>query len=145
MRIFYTTVLSIATALCTTLAVAGDDLEEAAREALVAFTEAVRSGPEALAPLLAPEYQIMRANGSGYDRRGYLETGAGKVSLQADYSHEDIIATVDDGVMVARYYLRVNETIEGQAVEQRAPRLTVFRRVDGQWKVVAHANFGATR
>ena len=26
-------------------------------------------------------------------------------------------------------------------VESRAPRLTVFRKIDGDWKVIAHSNF----
>jgi ketosteroid isomerase-like protein len=120
-----------------------DDVTDEARAALVAYTEATLAGPEALAPMLAPEFQIMRANGVGYDRNGYLRT-VHTVSAAPDFSHEDIVATVHDGVMVVRYFLRIDETIDGKPVARRAPRLTVFRKLGGQWKVVSHANFGAT-
>ena len=40
-----------------------------------------------------------------------------------------------------RYLLVIDETIDGQSVAKSAPRLTVFRKIDGQWKVVSHANF----
>ena len=123
--------------------VASDELTETARAALISFIEAVRAGPDALAPMLAPEYQIMRANGVGYDRDSYLSKGAGTVSIKPDYAQEEIIATAHDDMLVVRYFLRVDETVDGNPVEKRAPRLTVFRKIDGQWKVVAHANFGA--
>ncbi|NKB49668.1 MAG: DUF4440 domain-containing protein [Alphaproteobacteria bacterium] len=121
-----------------------DDMMDEARAALVEFTEAVLAGPDVLAPLLAPEYQIMRTNGVGYDRDGYLNRGAGSVNAQPDFSHEDLVVTVDDDVMVVRYFLRIDETIDDKPVKKRAPRLTVFRKIDDIWKVVAHSNFGAT-
>jgi len=126
-------------------ALAADDLTETARKALVAFTEGVLAGPQALAPLLAPEYQIMRNNGVGYDRDGYLNRGVGTISAAPDFSHENIIATRDGDIMVTRYDLRIDEVIQGNPIKKRAPRLTVFRLIDGVWKVVAHANFGATK
>jgi hypothetical protein len=110
---------------------------------LVAFTQAVLDGPDALAPILAPEYQIMRTNGVGYDRDGYLNRGAGTVLAQPDYSHEDLVVTADGDVLVVRYFLLIDETIDGKPVKRRAPRLTVFRKIDDVWKVVAHSNFGA--
>ena len=122
-----------------------DDMTDEARELLVAFTQAVIDGPEKLAPLLAPEYQIMRTNGVGYDRDGYLNRGVGTVSAQPDYSHEDLVVTTADDVLVVRYFLRINETIDDKPVKKRAPRLTVFRKIDGAWKVVSHSNFGATQ
>lgn len=125
-------------------AAAAEDLEETARAALVAFTEAVISGPEAVARILAPEYQILRANGVGYDREGYIAQGVGQVAAQPDFAYEDIVATAADDVMVVRSVLRIDETIEGSPVVRRAPRLTVFRKIGGAWKVVSHANFGAT-
>ena len=134
------TTLSLATPV-----VADDDLTKTARKALVAFTEGVLAGPEVLAPLLAPEYQIMRNNGVGYDRDGYLKRGVGTISAAPDFSHEEIIATRHGDMMVTRYYLRIDEVIQGNPIKKRAPRLTVFRLIDGVWKVVAHANFGATK
>lgn len=122
---------------------AADEDTETARKALVAFTEAVIAGPKAVAAILAPEYQIMRANGVGYDSKGYI-ANVGRVSAAPDFSHEDLVVTRDDDIMVVRYFLRINETIDGAEVKRRAPRLTVFRNIGGAWKAVAHANFGAT-
>ena len=139
------TIGSAATLSLATPAAADDELNKTARNALIAFTEGVLAGPEALAPLLAPEYQIMRNNGVGYDRDGYLKRGVGTISAAPDFSHENIIATRDGNMMVTRYYLRIDEVIQGNPIKKRAPRLTVFRLIDGVWKVVAHANFGATK
>lgn len=145
-RLLFTALISAIVTLSANAVSAADDMTETARAALVAFTEAVLAGPGTLAPMLAPEYQIMRANGVGYDRDGYLDRGAGTVSARPDFSHEDLVVTAtDDEVMVVRYFLRIDETIDGKPVKRRAPRLTVFRKIDAVWKVVAHSNFGATK
>lgn len=124
---------------------AADDLTETARAALVAYTAATLKGPAALAPYLAPEFQIMRANGVGYDRDGYLNKGVGTIVGKPGFSHEDIVATRAGDLLVVRYFLRIDEVIQGKPIKKRAPRLTVFRNVGGAWKVVAHANFGTTK
>jgi hypothetical protein len=124
---------------------AADDLTATARQALIAYTKATLAGSKALAPMLAPEFQIMRTNGVGYDRKGYLGRGVPSISAEPDFSHEDITATQNGDILVVRYFLRINETILGKAVKKRAPRLTVFRKIDGAWKVVAHSNFGAAK
>lgn len=116
---------------------------EEARAAVSAFVEGVHHGPDAIAPLLAPEYQIMRSNGVGYDRAGYIGQGVGTVKSGPDFALDELVATQADDVMVVRYLLSVEETIEGKTVAKRAPRLTVFRKIDGQWKVVAHGNFAS--
>ncbi len=148
-RLPFTAIISAIVTLSAIAVSAADDMTETARAALVAFTEAVLAGPETLAPLLAPllapEYQIMRANGVGYDRDGYLDRGAGTVSARPDFSHENLVVTAVDEVMVVRYLLRIDETIDGKPVKRRAPRLTVFRKIDAVWKLVAHSNFGATQ
>ena len=59
-------------------------------------------------------------------------------------AHEDLVVTRADDIMVVRYFLRIDETIDGAEIESRAPRLTAFRKIDGAWKAVSHANFGAT-
>ena len=51
--------------LATAPAQADDALTETARARIAAFVEGVISGPDAVAPLLAPEFQIMRSNGVG--------------------------------------------------------------------------------
>lgn len=120
------------------------DMTNTARTQISAFVEAVITGPDAVAPLLAPEYQIMRSNGVGYDRDGYIGRGAGSVNARPRYGLSDIVATGTDDILVARYFLEIEETIDGKPVTRRAPRLTVFRKIGGAWKVSAHANFART-
>lgn len=124
---------------------AADKLTETAHAVLIAYTKATLAGPDVLAPMLAPEFQIMRNNGVGYDRAGYLGRGVGTIKAEPDFHHDEITATVSGDMMVVRYFLRINEVIQGNPIRKRAPRLTVFRKIDGGWKVVAHSNFGATK
>lgn len=110
-----------------------------AEAAVEAWLEAVASGDaDQLAAVLAPEFQIQRADGSGHDRTSYIEGGAASL---ATFSASDLITTRDDDIMVVRYTLNVSETISGQPVQRTAPRLTVFRWDGERWLVVAHANF----
>ncbi len=58
---------------------------------------------------------------------------------------DDMVATREGDVMVVRYFLEVDETIDGVEVEHRAPRLTVFRKSGETWLVVSHANFAVNK
>ena len=121
---------------------AQDDVNAAAQEAIAGFVEAVASGdPAALDEVLAPEFQILRANGVGYDRAGYLASDLPAVDEASAWDMDDVVATADGDVMVVRYLLVISETIDGEPVTRQAPRLTVFRQQDGRWLVAAHANF----
>ncbi|MDA0704045.1 MAG: nuclear transport factor 2 family protein [Proteobacteria bacterium] len=136
--------LALGLATITAPALADDHkMTEEGRAAVSAFVAGVHGGPDAIAPLLAPEYQIMRSNGVGYGRAGYIEHGVGTVKSGPDFALDELVATQEDDVMVVRYMLSVEETIQGKTVAKRAPRLTVFRKIDGQWKVVAHGNFAS--
>lgn len=132
-----TSLLAAGMILAAGTALADEQLDSQAEAAMVAFTEAVASGN--VAGILAPEYQIMRSNGIGYDRSEYIDEVKG-IDIEA-YHYDDIVATSADDIMVVRSILTINETFDGKEVERRAPRLTVFRLVDGAWKVVSHANF----
>lgn len=136
-------VVALTGALLASPAGAGgaDENVATARSLLIAFTDAVIAGPEAVAPLLAPEHQIMRSNGVGYGQAGYVSRGAGSVNAQPNYSHDDLVVTTGGDTLGVRYFLQIDETIDGKAVARRAPRLAVFRKIDGAWKVTAHANF----
>ncbi|MBT3808573.1 MAG: nuclear transport factor 2 family protein [Rhodospirillaceae bacterium] len=123
---------------------AADDKTDTARALLTAFVDGVIAGPDAVAPLLAPEYQIMRSNGVGYDRDGYINRGAGTVRARPNYSLADLVVTTGGDVMVVRYILQIDETIDGNTITRRAPRLTVFRNIGGDWKISAHGNFART-
>ncbi len=124
---------------------AAQSLDETAKAQLVAFIEAVMGGPKTVGKILAPEYQLMRGNGVGFDRDGYISRGVGTVSIERDFSPEEIVVTRSGDIMVVRYMLRITETIDGKPVAKRAPRLTVFRNIGGKWMVTAHANFAVSQ
>ena len=89
--------------------------------------------------VLAPEFQIMRADGSSYDKEAYLASALPKVAAIPEFSQMAVTAHGD--LLVTRYWVTVKETRNGKTVEAYAPRLTVFRRDGDSWLVSAHANF----
>lgn len=119
---------------------ADQDLEAEILAALDGWFGAVASGdPAIIAGYLAPEYQIQRANGDGYDRESYLTS---HLPLIADIpAIEGLVLTANGDLVVARYVLVVDEIIDGAQVNPIAPRLTVLRRDGDDWLIVAHANF----
>ncbi|MEO1224793.1 MAG: nuclear transport factor 2 family protein [Pseudomonadota bacterium] len=119
---------------------ADQELEAEILAALDGWIGSVASGdPELIAGHLAPEYQIQRANGAGYDRETYLTSN---LPLIADIPAIDgLVLTANGDLVVARYVLVVDEIIDGAQVNPFAPRLTVLRRDGDDWLIVAHANF----
>ncbi len=96
---------------------------------------------EALERLLAPEFQLVRANGTVLDRDEYL---ANPASI-SDYDLGPLTTTLDGATLVVTYNVAVDSTLDGVLQPTApAPRLTVFTRHDGQWLLSAHANFNAT-
>jgi ketosteroid isomerase-like protein len=113
--------------------------EEDARAAIMAWLDALQTGDSsAVEAVLAPEFQILRSDGTGHDRTSYLsdmpkQTSKPEISEVAFGSNGDTI--------VVRYKLRIEQTINNKPVQVSAPRLSVFRRGDSRWLIVAHANF----
>ncbi len=121
---------------------AGSGLQDEASKAVDLWVAAVTSGDkDAVAAVLAPEFQIVRDNGVAYDRDQYLASDLPKIAAPPPIG--ELVATGAGDVMVVRYVLTIDATVNGAAMQARAPRLTVFRRVDGAWLVSAHANFAA--
>ena len=120
----------------------GSGLQNEAGKAVATWVAAVTSGDRsAMAAVLAPEFQIVRDNGVAYDRDRYLAGDLPKIAAPPPVS--ELVATGAGDVMVVRYVLTIDATVGGAAMQARAPRLTVFRRVGGKWLVSAHANFAA--
>ncbi len=120
----------------------GVDLDAEGLAANRAWWGAVIDGSAAgLDAVLAQEFQIQRANGSGYDKAGYIASERPKIEGQPIF--DGMVVTAYDDYLVTRYVAVANETIDGELVEHRAPRLTVFRKDGGRWLVVAHGNFAA--
>lgn len=117
---------------------ASDEAEQAVRDWLAALTSGDGARIEAI---LAPEFQIQRGDGKGYDKQAYLASGL--PSLAAVPAFTGAVATVGGDVMVVRYTLTLpaGSTFGSETLAPTAPRLTVFRRLDGKWRVAAHANF----
>lgn len=115
--------------------------EEEALKALDPWADALFSGdPAKVEKVLAPEYQILRSDGSGHDKASYLKA-LPKQQIRSKFS--DIVARGGGDVMVLRYRIETDQTIDGKAVKGISPRLSVFRRIGDSWLISAHANFAA--
>lgn len=113
--------------------------EEDARAAIMTWLDALQTGdPAAVEAVLAPEFQILRSDGSGHDRVSYLS------DLPKQTSKPEISGLVfgsNGDVIVTRYILKIEQTISDKPVQASAPRLSVFRRGGSGWLILAHANF----
>ena len=88
----------------------------------------------------APEFQILRSDGSGQEKTSYLKL-LPKQRIRPRVS--DVVATGAADIMVLRYRIETDQTVQGKENKGIAPRLSVFRREAGQWLICAHANFAA--
>ena len=121
-----------------------NDVTAEAGKALARFFEAVASGdPDRIQAVVSPDYQIQRSDGKGFTLKQYLSGNLPVVRRVPIV--QDLIATSFNNTMVTRYMLKVDETIGGKKVEALAPRMTVFQRINGEWRVAAHANFATIK
>src|SRR5687768_3887687 len=83
--------------------------ETEALEALDPWADALFSGdPAQVEKVLAPEYQILRSDGSGYDKLSYLRA----LPIQKIRSKfSDIIATRGPETLVIRYRIETDQEI----------------------------------
>jgi len=117
-----------------------DQLQSTGAKAIGAWLSVlVKHDPAALAAVLAPEFQIMRSDGSAYAKADYITNGLPTIAKQPEV--EKLVVTGFGDTLVARYWLKVEETAGGKVAEAHAPRITVFRRSGDAWLVVAHGNF----
>jgi ketosteroid isomerase-like protein len=129
-----------ASALAGGMAQAQAEVSEAdALEALDPWADALFTGdPAVVAEVLAEEFQVLRSNGGGHDKAGYLKA-LPKQTTRSKFS--DIVATGNGETLVIRYKIEIEQTIDGTPVNGIAPRLSVFRKEAGRWLIIAHANF----
>lgn len=119
------------------------DPAEAAKKAVDAWVGAVASGdPANVARVIAPEFQIVRSDGTAYGAEAYLQSNLPRFPEPPQIG--TLVATGHGDHIVARYEI-TSKIMLGEETELRdAPRLTVFRKApDGTWLVVAHSNFAA--
>jgi len=116
-------------------------LQAEGEAAVQAWVGAVVSGDvDRIEAILAPEFQIVRADGSAYDKDEYLQSILPRFPEDGPKMSE-LVVTGHGDLLVARYVLTTGG-VRGDEEESEAPRLTVFRKQDGAWLVVSHANFG---
>jgi ketosteroid isomerase-like protein len=116
------------------------DLQTEGQKAVEAWLGSlVKGDPAGVAAVLAPEFQIMRSDGSAYGKDDYVASGLPKIAAMPLI--EKLAVTGFGDHLVARYWLLVEETAGGKKAEAHAPRITVFRRSGDKWLVVAHGNF----
>ena len=113
--------------------------ESAALAALLPWIQAVAEGDrDAVGRLLAPEFQILRSDGTGYDKAGYLAALPQHLRMP---EVRDVRAQGDGDLLVIRYAINADQIVGGQAMHGTAPRLSTLRREGEAWLMVAHANF----
>lgn len=110
-----------------------------AEAAVMAWLTALKSGdPAEVGKILAPEFQILRSDGSGYSKAEYLKA---LPKFNGDPEILNLHETSQGDTLVLRYNLRLEQKIGDKPVQALAPRLSVLRRGGAGWLMVAHANF----
>ncbi len=113
--------------------------EADAKAAIFAWLSALAShDPTKVAKVLAPEFQILRSDGSGYDSQTYL---ANLPKFKGKPEIQNLAFGANGDLLVARYTLKLEQKIGDKPVQTLAPRLSVFRKQGAGWLIVAHANF----
>lgn len=127
-------------ALAAAPASSGAAVSEAeATAAIMAWLDALASRePAMVEKVLAPEFQILRSDGNGFDRASYLGN-LPKFSSKPEI--QDLVFSAGGDLLVTRYNLRLEQKIGDKPVQALAPRLSVLRRDGAGWLMVAHANF----
>ncbi len=118
------------------------DLQAEIRQSIEGFFSAVMSGePDKVAAVLAPEFQIMRSDGSTHDAKGYPD------SILPIYSEmpaiEKLTVTSHGDIAVAAYFINADQTRDGALVQAYAPRISIYRKEGDRWLMSAHGNFAA--
>lgn len=98
-----------------------------------------REDLDAVGAILAPNFQIQRADGTSADRAAYLENPA-KVTEYA--LGPEIVGLQDDDTLSVRWSVEIDEVIDGQRLSRgNAGRLTGFHWNGERWQIVTYANF----
>lgn len=102
-----------------------------------------RGDAKGLATILAPNFQLARADGTHADRSQYLANPA-KVSTFV--ISDDLTARQDGRTLTVRWGVLISEQINGETYTNvEAPRLTSFVWRQGRWQMISHANFNPAR
>lgn len=96
------------------------------------------SDTEAADSFIAEGFQAVHENGAkNKEQEIQLISGLNIHS----YTITDLVTTQHDNVIVATYMVAVEETVEGERLSKSpAARMSVFIKIDGNWKWISHAN-----
>jgi hypothetical protein len=101
------------------------------------FTEIEHHDVTGLRALLAPAFQVERADGSRLGKAAYLR----HVSTIRSFKIRKLVTTSTGSVLVETYEVAADEVVNGKPLQTAyAPRLSVFIHAHG-WQLLAHANF----
>jgi ketosteroid isomerase-like protein len=124
------------------VAQAEDGLDAQARPAVEAWLDAVyKRDPALLDAVLAPEFQLMRADGTTFEKAAYVASTLPIFSTTPKV--EELAVTGSAELFVARYLVTAEQTRDGKQLQTTAPRLSVFRKDGDKYLLVAHSNFAA--
>jgi ketosteroid isomerase-like protein len=119
-------------------ATAQEDANVLAETQLKRFYESL-SGRAELADVLGDAFQVMRTDGTRYDRAVYLT----RPPAYTGYNVADIKALQSGDTLTVSYFVGVTGQFEGKGIASSGePRLVVFTRVGDEWKMQAIANLG---
>jgi hypothetical protein len=117
---------------------AAEDVDALAETQLARFYDAL-SGKGDLGAVLGDAFQIMRTDGTRYDRAGYIARHPSYTS----YKLSDVKATLSGDTLTVSYFAAVSGEVEDIARDTAGdPRLVVFTRTGGEWKMQSIANLG---
>lgn len=114
------------------------DPTESARQLVTVWLEALAAG-ESVEDLIAPNFQILRSDGSAANRDQYL---AQQARISEFEIGNELFAYQAGRTLTVRWTIKVTEDVGGVLYDDVvAPRLTVFEWIDGRWLIVGYANF----
>ncbi len=106
------------------------------------WLETLQAG-ESVGNLMAPNFEIQRADGSSANREEYLAKPA---TVDEFTLGDTVVASQSGNTLSVRWSIKVTEEINGvQYTDVEAPRLTVFEWTGDAWQIVGYANFNPER
>jgi hypothetical protein len=106
------------------------------------FNDVLKRDTADLQEFLAPNFQLMRSNGSGGDKKQYI----GNLPTLKSFSLGPVHGLEYNGTLSATYTANTDLTVAGKAFTQGPnPVLSVFVKHGGQWRLVGHGYFTAPK
>ena len=98
----------------------------------------------ALSAILAPDFQLVRADGTREDKESYLANPAEVFK----YEIKNLRAVADTAggaaTLTVSFDVAIDEVINGQSITTTSPRLGAFEWSNGEWLLLSWANFNPT-